>query len=69
MNLKDMVSLQKGGYSVSLGVDQAPLLPPNAGLNLNLVSYQSDKWDSQVGSQAFLGSSMQPELTSLAHGE
>jgi hypothetical protein len=26
-----------------LGVDQIPLLPPEAGLNLNLGSYQSDE--------------------------
>jgi hypothetical protein len=36
-----------------LGVDQIPLLLPEAGLNLNLGSYQSDEWGSQVGSQLF----------------
>jgi hypothetical protein len=35
---------------VSLGVDQTPLLPSEAGLNLNLGSYWSEEWDSQVGS-------------------
>jgi hypothetical protein len=54
---------------VSLGVDQTPLLPPEAGLNLNPSSYQSDEWGSQVGSWAFLGSFVQPEHTSSAHQE
>jgi hypothetical protein len=61
-----MVSPQKGVTQVSLGVDQIPLLPPEAGLNLNLGPYQSDKWGSQVGSQAFPSSFVQPELASMA---
>jgi hypothetical protein len=50
-----------------LRVDQTPLLPPEAGLNLILGSYQSDEWGFQVGSWAFPGSFLQPELTSSAH--
>jgi hypothetical protein len=41
---------QKGVSQVSLRVDQAPLMPPEAGLNLNPDFYQSDEQDSQVGS-------------------
>jgi hypothetical protein len=55
--------------SLFLGVDQSPLLPPETGLNLNLVSYQSDEQVSQFGSQAFLGSFVQMKLTSLVHWE
>jgi hypothetical protein len=33
----------KGGYLWCLGGDQSPLLPPETGLNLNPVSYHSDK--------------------------
>jgi hypothetical protein len=47
---RDMVSPPKGVIQVSLGVDQTPSLPTKAGLNLNLGSYQSDEWGSQVGS-------------------
>jgi hypothetical protein len=47
-------------------VDQIPLLPPELGLNLNQGFYQSGKWGSQVGSQAFPGSFVQLELTSSA---
>jgi hypothetical protein len=61
-----MVSPQKAVTRVSLGVDQTPSLPPEAGLNLNLGSYQSDEQGSQVGSCAFPGSFVQPELTSSA---
>jgi hypothetical protein len=50
LDLRDMVLPQKGVTQVSLGVDQTPSLPPKAGLNLNLGSYQSDEWGSQVGS-------------------
>jgi hypothetical protein len=39
-----------------LGVDQTPLLSPEAGLNSNPGSYQSDERGTQVHSQAFLGS-------------
>jgi hypothetical protein len=49
LNLRDMVSPQKGVTWVSLGVDQTPSLPPKSGLNLNPGSYQSDEWNSQVG--------------------
>jgi hypothetical protein len=45
-----------------LRVDQTPLLPPEAGLNLNPVSYQSDEQGSQVGSQVFPRSFVQPVL-------
>jgi hypothetical protein len=56
----------KCGYlCVSLGVDQTPLLPPEAGLNLNQGSYQSD----EQGSQAFLSSFVWPKLASLVHQE
>jgi hypothetical protein len=37
-----------------------PLLPPQAGLNLNLGSHQSDEHCSQVDSCASLGSIVQP---------
>jgi hypothetical protein len=50
LDLRDMVLPQKGVTQVSLGVDQTPSLPPKAGLNLNLGSYHSDEWGSQVGS-------------------
>jgi hypothetical protein len=57
LNLRDTVSPQNVVTRVSLlEVDQTPLLPPEAGLNLNQDSYQSDEWGSQVGSQAFPGS-------------
>jgi hypothetical protein len=56
-------------FGCLLRVDQTPLLPPETGLNLNLGSYQSDEWASQIYSQAFSGSSVQPELASLAHWE
>jgi hypothetical protein len=42
---------------------------PEAGLTLNQGSYLSDERGSQVGSQAFPGSFVQPELASLAHQE
>jgi hypothetical protein len=69
LDLRDMVLPQKGVTQVSLGVDQTPSLPPKAGLNLNLGSYQSDEWGSQVGSWAFLGSFVWPNPTSLVHWE
>jgi hypothetical protein len=56
----------KGITLVSSRVDQTPLLPPEAGLNLNLGSYQYDEQGSLVGSWAFLGSFVQLELTSSA---
>jgi hypothetical protein len=31
-----------------LRIDQTPFLSPEAGLNLNPGSHQSDEWDSQV---------------------
>jgi hypothetical protein len=40
---------------VSLKIDQTPILPPEAGLNLNPCPYQSDEWGSQVGFRAFPG--------------
>jgi hypothetical protein len=66
LNWKNTVSPLKAVTRVSLGVDQTPHLPPNAGLNLNPDSYQSDEQGSQVGSWAFPGSCVQPELTSSA---
>jgi hypothetical protein len=75
LNLKDTVSPQKGCYFSFWGatpkkrVDQTPHLPPEADLNLNLGSYQSDEWGSQVGSQVFPGSLVQQKLTSLARQE
>jgi hypothetical protein len=51
LKLRDTVSPKKAVTRVFLlGVDQTPLLPPEAGLNSNLGSYQSDEWGSQVGS-------------------
>jgi hypothetical protein len=47
-----------------LRVDQNPLLPTEADLNLNSGSYQFDEWGSQVSSQTFLGFFVHPELTS-----
>jgi hypothetical protein len=41
---------KKGITRLSLGVDQTSLLPPEAGLNANLGSYQSDERGSLVGS-------------------
>jgi hypothetical protein len=58
LSLRDPVSPQIGSLGGSLGGDQSLLLPPEAGLNLNLGSYQSDELGSQVGSQAFPGSFM-----------
>jgi hypothetical protein len=60
---------KKAVTRVSLEVGQSPLLPPEAGLNSNPGSHQSDEWGSQVGSRAFLGSFVQLELASLAHQE
>jgi hypothetical protein len=60
---------KKGVTQVSLGVDQTPLLPPEAGLNSNPGSYQSDEWGSQVGSWDFLGSFVQLEHTTSAGWE
>jgi hypothetical protein len=67
LNLKDMVSPQKGRSL--LGLDQTRLLPPEAGLNLNPSSYQSEEQGSQIGSRAFPGSFVQTELTFSAHRE
>jgi hypothetical protein len=51
LNLEDMVSPPKRALlGCLLRVDQTPLLPPEAGLNLNPGFYQSDEWGSQVGS-------------------
>jgi hypothetical protein len=62
--------IPKGGYSgVSLGVDQTYLLPPEAGLNSNLGSYQSYEQGSQDGSQTFPGSFVLLKLTSSVHWE
>jgi hypothetical protein len=58
---------QKGITRVSLEGD--PPLPPEAGLNLNLDSYQSDEQGSQVVSWAFPVSFVQPDLTSLPRWE
>jgi hypothetical protein len=51
---------------VSLGIVHTPLLPPEADLNLDPGSYDSDDQGSHVGSQAFLGSLVQLELIPLA---
>jgi hypothetical protein len=65
LNMKDTVSPQKGVTQMSLlGVDQSPLLSPDEGLNLNLSTYQSGEWDSQVDSWAFLRSFMKLDLAS-----
>jgi hypothetical protein len=57
LNLRDTVSPQKAVTRVPLlGVGQTLLLPPEADLNSNLGSYQSDERGSQHGSQAFQGS-------------
>jgi hypothetical protein len=44
---------KKGTTWVSLGGDQSPLLPPEAGLNLNLGSYQSDEWGPRLVPEPF----------------
>jgi hypothetical protein len=54
---------QKAVTRMSLRVDQTPLLPPEAGLNLNLDSYQCNEQCFQFGSRAFPGSFVQLELT------
>jgi hypothetical protein len=51
---RDTVSPQKVVARVSLlGVDQTPLLPPKAGLNLNPGSYQSDEQGSKLVLESF----------------
>jgi hypothetical protein len=50
---------------MSLGVDQSETpQTPEASLNLNPGSYQSDEWGSQVDSRAFPGSFVHPEVNS-----
>jgi hypothetical protein len=63
LNLTNMVSPPKWWLpGVPLGGDQAPLLPPEAVLNLNQYSYQSDEQCSPplAGSCASLGSVVHP---------
>jgi hypothetical protein len=56
LNLRDPVSPPNMVFRGSLGCDQSPLLPPEAGLNLNPGSYLSD----EQRSPPFAGSCTSP---------